>query len=72
MLTALILCLFVDMATANPKVFVNHVTTLQQCAETQPTSMVQVIQIMGAIATIDEVGYIGYLIIISDHMISRY
>ncbi|XP_060066450.1 protein melted-like [Ylistrum balloti] len=53
-LSSMILCLFVDMATANPFIFVDHVPTLQKAAEQQPTFLIQVIQIMGALATLNK------------------
>ncbi|OWF39852.1 Ventricular zone-expressed PH domain-containing protein-like 1 [Mizuhopecten yessoensis] len=51
-LSPMILCLFVDMATASPLIFVDHVSTLQKVAKQQPTHIVQVMQIMGALVTI--------------------
>ena len=47
--------MFVDMATANPKPFVDHVTKLRSFAEQQPVHIVQVFQIIGAIGSINEV-----------------
>lgn len=50
--------MFVDMATSNPQVFVEHIETLKQLGEKQPGNMVQIIQIIGAIGTINEVSVI--------------
>jgi hypothetical protein len=43
-LAALVLMMFVDMATANPKAFVDHLPLLKDLAEQQPMYFVQVIQ----------------------------
>ena len=53
-LAALVLMMFVDMATANPKAFVDHLPLLKDLAEQQPMYFVQVIQIVGAVGNIDE------------------
>lgn len=47
--------MFVDMASANPVVFIDHVTTLKELCELQPVYMHQVVQIIGAIGTISQV-----------------
>jgi hypothetical protein len=47
--------MFVDMATANPVVFVDHVTSLKEIAEQQPVYIHQVVQIIGAIGTVSQV-----------------
>ena len=54
-LTSLILTLFIDLATANPTVFVDHVTALKQLAEQQPVYTNQVVQIVGAVGTVSQV-----------------
>jgi hypothetical protein len=51
--------MFVDMATANPKAFVDHLPLLKDLAEQQPMYFVQVIQIVGAVGNIDEVCYLS-------------
>lgn len=54
-LAALVLMMFVDMATANPKAFVDYLPSLKDLAEQQPMYFIQVIQIIGAIGNIDQV-----------------
>lgn len=54
-LVPLILSMFVDMATANPRTFVDHVTSLKQLAEQQPVYIHQVVQIIGATGTVSQV-----------------
>ena len=54
-LTVLLLCMFVDIATSIPSIFIDHLTVLKQVSEQHPSHMVQVIQIIGAVATIGEV-----------------
>lgn len=51
----LVLLMFVDMSTANPTAFVNHVNTLKKHVEKQPNFQIQMIQVVGAVGTIDEV-----------------
>ncbi|XP_053380876.1 ventricular zone-expressed PH domain-containing protein homolog 1-like [Mercenaria mercenaria] len=53
-LLPLILTMFVDMATANPVVFVDHVTSLKEIAEQQPVYIHQVVQIIGALGTVSQ------------------
>ncbi|CAG2226491.1 Ventricular zone-expressed PH domain-containing protein [Mytilus edulis] len=53
-LAALVLMMFVDMATANPKAFVDYLPSLKDLAEQQPMYFIQVIQIIGAIGNIDQ------------------
>ncbi|KAL4221293.1 sensory organ morphogenesis [Mactra antiquata] len=54
-LVPLILSMFVDMATANPVVFIDHVTSLKELCESQPVYIHQVVQIIGAIGTVSQV-----------------
>lgn len=54
-LLPLILTMFIDLATANPIVFVDHVTTLKEIAEQQPVYIQQVVQIIGALGTVSQV-----------------
>ncbi|KAK3105302.1 hypothetical protein FSP39_021942 [Pinctada imbricata] len=53
-MTAVVMVMFVDMATASPAPFVDHVTKLHQVAEQHPAHIVQVLQVIGAIGSIDE------------------
>lgn len=53
-LTALVLIIFVDMATFNPKAFVSYLPLLKDLAEQQPMYFVQMIQIVGAVGNIDK------------------
>ena len=55
-LVPLILNMFIDIATSSPVIFVDHVTTLKQLAEQQPVYIHQVVQIIGAIGTVSQVG----------------
>lgn len=50
--------MFVDMAIANPVVFIDHVTSLKQLTEQQPVYIHQVVQIIGAVGTVSQVGLI--------------
>lgn len=59
MMAPLVLLMFVDMATANPTAFVNHVKTLKKHVEKQPNFHIQIIQVIGAVGTIDEVSNIS-------------
>ena len=54
-LVPLILTMFTDMATANPVIFVNHVTALKNLAERQPVYIHQVVPIIGAVGTVNQV-----------------
>jgi hypothetical protein len=54
-LAPVVLQIFVDMAMSGPATFIPHSDTLTQLAETQPLYITQVIQIMGAMATVSEV-----------------
>ena len=47
--------MFTDMATANPVIFVNHVTSLKNLAERQPVYIHQVVPIIGAVGTVNQV-----------------
>lgn len=53
-LVPLILTMFTDMATANPVIFVNHVTSLKMLAERQPVYIHQVVPIIGAVGTVSQ------------------
>ncbi|XP_048762848.2 ventricular zone-expressed PH domain-containing protein homolog 1-like [Ostrea edulis] len=53
-LAPLVLVMFVDMAIANPKPFVSFAPVLKASAEKQPIHLIHVLQIMGAIGTINE------------------
>ena len=60
--------MFVDMATANPVVFVDHVTSLKEIAEQQPVYIHQVVQIIGAIGTVSQVsGHFIYSLLTLTH-----
>ncbi|WAR14734.1 LOW QUALITY PROTEIN: MELT-like protein, partial [Mya arenaria] len=64
-LVPLILAMFVDMATANPSVFIDHVTALKLLAEQQPVFIHQIVQIVGAVGTVSlphAVRTMGYLV----------
>lgn len=54
-LTALVLIIFVDMATSNPRAFVSYLPSLKDLAEQQPMYFVQMVQIVGAVGNIDKV-----------------
>ena len=47
--------MFTDMATANPVIFVNHVSSLKNLAERQPVYVHQVVPIIGAVGTVNQV-----------------
>ena len=47
--------MFTDMATANPVIFVNHVTALKNLSERQPVYIHQVVPIIGAVGTVNQV-----------------
>ena len=53
-----ILNMFIDLATANPIVFVDHVTQLKQFSEQQPIYTQQVVQIVGAVGTVSKVCFV--------------
>ncbi|XP_022345300.2 ventricular zone-expressed PH domain-containing protein homolog 1-like [Crassostrea virginica] len=53
-LAPLVLTMFVDMAVVNPTPFVGYAAALKASGEKQPVHLIQVCQIMGAIATINE------------------
>ncbi|XP_052760397.1 ventricular zone-expressed PH domain-containing protein-like [Mya arenaria] len=64
-LVPLILAMFVDMATANPAVFIDHVTALKLLAEQQPVFIHQIVKIVGAVGTVSlphAVRTMGYLV----------
>lgn len=50
----MVLTMFVDMAVVNPTPFVGYAAALKASGEKQPVHLIQVCQIMGAIATINE------------------
>ncbi|XP_046338348.1 ventricular zone-expressed PH domain-containing protein homolog 1-like [Haliotis rufescens] len=54
MLGAVVMLMFVDMATDKPKTFVEHRAKLEEVADQQPILVPQVAQIMGAIGTISQ------------------
>jgi len=54
--------MFVDMASANPVVFVDHMTALKLLAEQQPAYLNQIVQIVGAVGTVSLVTILSYSI----------
>ncbi|XP_052212839.1 ventricular zone-expressed PH domain-containing protein homolog 1-like [Dreissena polymorpha] len=53
-LIPLILAMFVDMATANPAAFIDHMTVLKQMVDQQAAFLHQVVQIVGAVGTVSQ------------------
>ncbi|XP_067658880.1 ventricular zone-expressed PH domain-containing protein homolog 1-like [Haliotis asinina] len=54
MLGAVVMIMFVDMATDNPNTFVDHRAKLEDVADQQPILLPQVAQIMGALGTLSQ------------------
>ncbi|XP_046572947.1 ventricular zone-expressed PH domain-containing protein homolog 1-like [Haliotis rubra] len=54
MLGAVLMIMFVDMATDNPNTFVDHRAKLEDVADQQPILVPQVAQIMGALGTVSQ------------------
>ncbi|XP_041377573.1 ventricular zone-expressed PH domain-containing protein homolog 1-like [Gigantopelta aegis] len=50
----LVLSIFVNMATANPAAFVDHLDPIKKTVETQPMLMPLVAQIVGAVGTVNK------------------
>ena len=55
MCAPLVLSMFVDMATANPAAFIDHIDPIKKSVETQPMLMSMMAQVVGAIGTVNKV-----------------